>query len=220
MTLITRGVGPHAGRPVATAGAPLDGATAALILVHGRGGDAAEMLELARLVASSFVMCLAPPAAGHTWYPQRFTEPTSRNEPDLSSALSVLGGLADDLVAGGLPEGRIALLGFSQGACLALEFALRSGRRLGAVLGLSGGLIGAAVAAPGDVGRPFEGMPVLLGCSERDPHVPLTRVRETETILQRLGAAVTKRVYPGAGHTINADELEIARGILTRMAAP
>ena len=184
MTLITSGVGPHAGRPVATAGAPIDGAKAALILVHGRGGNAPEMLGLVPRVAGPVVACLAPAAAGHTWYPHRSTEPTSRNEPDLSSALSMLGGLVDDLVARGLPEGRIAILGFSQGACLALEYALRRGRRLGAILGLSGALIGDVITAPSDAGQPFTGMPVLLGCSEREAHIPLTRARETEAVLQ------------------------------------
>src|SRR5215207_1820470 len=156
---VTGGTGPHAGQPIARAGAPLGDATGALILVHGRGGDAGEMLGLAELVAPPALACLAPQAAGHTWYPHRFTEPVARNEPHLSSALSVLSDLVDRLVGNGIPAERIALLGFSQGACLALEFALRRAQRLGAVLGLSGGLIGDRVAPPPAGARPFEGMP-------------------------------------------------------------
>jgi phospholipase/carboxylesterase len=185
--------------------------------VHGRGGDAEEMLGLAGLVASPTMACLAPQAAGSTWYPYRFTEPVARNEPYLSSALSVLNDLVDRLVGEGLPAERIALLGFSQGACLALEFALRRRQRLGAVIGLSGGLIGDSVASA--TGQPiFAGMPVLLGCSERDPHIPIGRVRETEVVMRALGAEVVTRVYPGGSHGINEDEVGIARQILARVA--
>jgi phospholipase/carboxylesterase len=215
---VTGGTGPHAGQPIARAGAPPGEAAAALILVHGRGGDAEEMLGLVRLVAPTALACLAPQAAGHTWYPHRFTDPVARNEPHLSSALSVLGDLVDRLVGDGLPAERIALLGFSQGACLALEFALRRAQRLGAVLGLSGGLIGDKVAPPSAGVRPLQGMPVLLGCSEHDPHIPIARVRETEAVMQALGAAVVTRIYPGGDHGINEDEVAIAREILARVA--
>ena len=215
---ITGGVGPHAGQPIATAGVPPGEAAGALILVHGRGGDAVDMLGLAELVAPPRTLCLAPQAAGHTWYPNRFTEPVARNEPHLGSALSVLGDLVDRVADAGLPPERTALLGFSQGACLALEFTLRRARRFGAVIGFSGGLIGNAVA-PAPVGaRPFGGMPVLLGCSERDPHIPLGRVRETDAVLRALGAEVVTRIYPGGGHDINEDELDLARRLLARVA--
>jgi predicted esterase len=214
---VTRGTGPHAGQSIAAAGAPPGNAGAALILVHGRGGDAEEMLGLAGLVAPSGIACLAPQADGNTWYPYRFTEPVARNEPYLSSALAVLGDLVDRLVGGGVPAERIAVLGFSQGACLVLEFVRRRAQRLGAVLGLSGGLIGDTVAPA--TGRPiFEGMPVLLGCSERDPHIPLARVHETAAVMRALGAEVVTRTYPGAGHGINDDEIGIARQILARVA--
>lgn len=215
---IGEATGPHAGQPVARAGAPPGVAAGALVLVHGRGGDAEEMLGLAGLVAPSAFACLAPQAAGNTWYPHRFTEPVARNEPDLSSALSVLDGLVDRLAGEGVPAERVALLGFSQGACLALEYALRRARRLGAVIGLSGGLIGDAVAPPPAGARPFGGMPVLLGCSEHDPHIPLARVRETEAVMGGLGAAVVARIYPGGGHGINEDEVGIARRILAGLA--
>jgi phospholipase/carboxylesterase len=215
---ITGGTGPHAGQPIAVSDAPPDKATEALILVHGRGGDAAGMLRLAGLLAPPGTLCLAPQAAGHTWYPHRFTEPVSRNEPHLGSALSVLGDLVDRVVDAGLPPGRIALLGFSQGACLALEFFLRRAQRLGAVIGFSGGLIGEAVAMPPAGAKPFGGLAVLLGCSERDPHIPLGRVRETEAVLRALGAEVATRIYPGGSHDINEDELGLARRLLARLA--
>ena len=216
---ITGGAGPHAGQPVAVAGTPLGEAAGALILVHGRGGDAAGMLGLAELVAPPGTLWLAPQASNHTWYPHRFTEPVARNEPHLGSAFSVLGDMVDRVADAGLPPERIALLGFSQGACLALEFALRRGQRLGAVIGLSGGLIGDAVAMPATGAKPFGGMPILLGCSERDPHIPLGRVRETETVLRALGAEVATRIYPGGSHGINEDELGLACRLLARMVS-
>lgn len=215
---VTGGMGPHAGQPIAVSGAPPDTATEALILVHGRGSDAAGMLGLAGLLAPPGTLCLAPQAAGHTWYPHRFTEPISRNEPHLGSALSVLGDLVDRVVDAGLPPERIALLGFSQGACLALEFALRRAQRLGALIGFSGGLIGEAVAIPPACTKLFGGMPVLLGCSERDPHIPLGRVRETEAVLRALGAEVATRIYPGGSHDINEDELGLARRLMAQVA--
>ena len=215
---VAGGTGPHAGRPVMRAGAPLGDAAAALVLVHGRGGSAADMLGLAGVLAPPVTLCLAPQADGHTWYPHRFTEPVARNEPYLSSALSVLSDLVDRLVRGGLPADRVALLGFSQGACLALEFTRRREQRLGAVIGLSGGLIGETVAPPPPGARPLGGMPVLLGCSERDPHIPIGRVRETEAVMRALGAGVTARIYPGGGHGINEDEVGLVRRLLAQIA--
>jgi phospholipase/carboxylesterase len=215
---VTEGVGPHVGQTITTAGSPLAEAAMALILVHGRGGSADEMLGLAELVAPAGTAYLAPQAAGHTWYPHRFIEPVSVNEPYLGSALSVLGALVDRVVAGGVPRERIGLLGFSQGACLALEFARRQGRRFGAVIGFSGGLIGETVppAAPDD-GR-FDAMPVFLGCSERDPHIPIARVQETDAVMRALGAKVITRIYPGSNHGINEDEAGVARQILSWIA--
>jgi phospholipase/carboxylesterase len=219
MLAITGGNGPHGGQSVAVSGTPLSEADSALILVHGRGGSATEILGLAQLLAPPGMACLAPQASGSTWYPYRFTEPVSRNEPYLSSALSVLGDQVEQLVRGGLGTERIALLGFSQGACLALEFASRQSIRFGAVIGLSGGLIGEAVSRPEvNAARPFEGMPLLLGCSEQDPHIPIQRVRETAEVMRAHGAEVTTRIYSGGDHGINQDEIEIARGMLARVA--
>ncbi|HEY0419263.1 MAG TPA: dienelactone hydrolase family protein, partial [Acetobacteraceae bacterium] len=206
MADLTGGTGPHSGRPIARAGAPLTVARAVLILLHGRGGSGADMLGLAGHVAGPEIACLAPQASGDTWYPYRFTEPVARNEPYLSSALSVVGDLVDRLAGSGLAAERIGLLGFSQGACLALEFAVRRAERLGAVIGLSGGLIGETVSPPAALGRPLGGMPVLLGCSEHDPHIPIGRVRETDEVMRALGGEVVTRIYPGGSHGINEDE--------------
>jgi predicted esterase len=200
--------GPHAGQPVHRAGPAPEAARGALILLHGRGGHAAEMLDLAGLLVGKDIAVLAPLAAGQTWYPYRFIEPTARNEPCLSSALSVVGALVAGLIAQGLP--------FSQGACLALEWAARHDGPLGAVIGFSGGLIGDTVSA---AGRPrHDGLPVFLGCAERDAHIPLVRVRESEAVLRDLGASVDTRIYPGSDHGINKDELDAARRLLEPLA--
>jgi predicted esterase len=204
---------PHGGERVLLGGAPLETAAGALIAIHGRGAGAEDIIALAREVAPSDVAILAPQAAGNTWYPYRFLEPTERNEPYLSSALRIVANLIAQLGERGIPPERIALLGFSQGACLALEAAARNARRYAGVIGFSGGLIG----PPGtsfDFAGSLDGMPVFLGCSDVDPHIPKERVEESAVALDRLGAAVDVRLYPGMGHTVNRDELEAARTIL------
>jgi predicted esterase len=204
---------PHGGERVLLGGAPLETAAGALIAIHGRGGGAEDIIALAREVAPSDVAILAPQAAGNTWYPYRFLEPTERNEPYLSSALRIVADLIAQLGERGIPPERIALLGFSQGACLALEAAARNARRYAGVIGFSGGLIG----PPGtsfDFAGSLDGTPVFLGCSDVDPHIPKERVEESGEALDRLGAAVDVRLYPGMGHTVNRDELEAARTIL------
>src|SRR5215217_7040439 len=204
---------PHGGQRVLTGGAPLDSARGGLIAIHGRGAGAEDIFALAREVAPPSVTILAPQAAGNTWYPYRFLEPTERNEPYLSSALRIVADLIAQLGDRGIPPERIALLGFSQGACLALEAAARNARRYAGVIGYSGGLIG----PPGtsfEFAGSLDGTPVFLGCSDVDPHIPKERVEESAVALDRLGAAVDVRLYPGMGHTVNRDELEAARTIL------
>jgi predicted esterase len=194
-------------------GAPLDSASGGLIAIHGRGGGAEDIMALAREVAPPGVTILAPQAAGNTWYPYRFLEPTERNEPYLSSALRIVAELIAQVAEQGIPSERVALLGFSQGACLALEAAARNAQRYAGVIGFSGGLIGppgTAFEFPGSL----EHTPVFIGSSDVDPHIPKERVEETAAALQRLGAAVDVRLYPGMGHTVNRDELEAARSIL------
>jgi predicted esterase len=200
--------GPHAGQPILASGPALAEATSAMIMVHGRGASAEDILGLSSYLPVPGMAYIAPQAANATWYPNRFIAPLASNEPWLSSALSVVGGLVAYVEAAGIPAEKIVLLGFSQGACLALEFAARNARRYGAVVGLSGGLIAGSLA----------GTPAFLGCSDIDAHVPVDRVHEAAEVFGRLGAQVDKRIYPGMGHTINDDEFNAVRAILEGLA--
>ncbi|HET8655976.1 MAG TPA: dienelactone hydrolase family protein [Longimicrobiaceae bacterium] len=204
---------PHADAPVLSAGSALAEARAAVILVHGRGASARSILSLAREMPAPDVAYLAPEAAGNVWYPHSFLAPIEQNEPGLSSALARLGQLLASTEDAGIPPERTMLLGFSQGACLVLEFAARHARRYGGVAGLSGGLIGPE-GTPRDYHGSLAGTPVFLGCSDTDPHIPLARVDETARVLEAMGAAVDARIYPGMGHTVNADELRTVRTLL------
>jgi predicted esterase len=205
---------PHAGQKPLWRGPAPSAARLAVIFVHGRGGSASEMLTLADELGISDIAWVAPQAAGHTWYPYSFLEPIEQNEPGISSGLGVLAGLVEDLGRGGLPASRVGVLGFSQGACLSLEFAARHADRYAAVVGLSGGLIGPP-GTPRDYAGSLAGTPVFLGCSDIDPHIPVERVRESATVFRRLGASVDERIYPGMGHTINQDELAAVRALLS-----
>jgi predicted esterase len=186
----------------------------AVIMLHGRGGSAEDILSLASEFQVADVAYVAPQAAGSTWYPYSFLAPLEQNEPDLTSALRLVEAAVDRLTADGLSAERVVVVGFSQGACLALEFAARHARRYGAIAALSGGLIGPP-GTPRDYAGSFDGTPVFLGCSDVDPHIPVERVRESAGVLQRLGAAVDERIYPGMGHTVNADEILAVRTLIT-----
>jgi predicted esterase len=204
---------PHAGQPVLHAGASLQVARLAMIMVHGRGASAHDMIGLSQEFSEPEVAYLAPQAARSTWYPFSFLSPIAQNEPGITSGLNVLARLLQSLERDGLTADRVVLLGFSQGACLALEFAARFARRFGGVIGLSGGLIGPEVTERNDGGTLAE-TPVFLGCSDRDPHIPLARVHETASVFRRLGAAVDERIYPAMGHTVNEDEIQAVRALL------
>lgn len=208
---------PHAGQRILAAGLPLEEAKGAVILVHGRGGSPEDLLGLAAELEDQGLDAplawLAPQAAGYTWYPYSFMAPMEQNEPGLSSGLALLGRLVERIEEAGIPAERIVLLGFSQGACLSLEFAARNARRLGGVLAFSGGLIGPP-GTPRDYEGSFDGTPVFLGCSDVDPHIPKPRVDESAEVLRRMGAGVTERIYPGMGHTVNQDELDFARQLV------
>jgi predicted esterase len=210
---------PHANQPVLRHGpAPADARLSA-ILVHGRGASAEDILSLAEELKLPDVAWWAPQAAGSTWYPFSFLAPIPQNEPGLTSGLNKIGSIIETLEREGVAGRRIALLGFSQGACLSLEFAARHAQRFAAVIGLSGGLVGPP-GTPRAYGGSLDGTPVFLGCSDIDPHIPLARVHESAEIFRRLGAAVDERIYPGMGHLVNRDELDaisaLLRGGVTR----
>ncbi len=214
---MTPALPPHAGQPVVTYGRELANATAAMIMVHGRGASARSILELAPVFRRPDLAYLAPDANGGTWYPRSFMAPIAENEPGITSAISVVHALVDGVIAAGIPPERIVLLGFSQGACLAGTSAQRRPMRYGGVIMLSGGLIGppgTAWSADGD----FAGTPAFLGCSDVDAHIPEPRVRESAAHLERMGAAVTCRIYPGMGHTVNEDEVSFVRDLLSAVA--
>lgn len=206
---------PHAGQPVLRAGPALDAARLAVVAIHGRGASAQDILGVAREVAGGDVAFLAPQAAGSTWYPYSFLSPIPDNEPNLSSALQVVASLVDQIAADGMPSHRIAILGFSQGACLTLEFAARHARRYAAIVAFSGGLIGPP-GTPRDYPGTLDGTPVFLGCSDIDPHIPVERVHESADVFRRMRASVDERIYPRMGHTVNGDELQAARALLAR----
>lgn len=211
-------IAPHAGQPVVTMGAPLGAGRVVVIALHGRGATPTNILDLAPAIGNEHVTFLAPAAYGGTWYPKGFMAPIEENEPGITSAISVVHALIDEAVAHGVPAKRIVLMGFSQGACLVSTAAQQRPARYGGVLVYSGGLIGppgTVWSAEGD----FAGTPGFLGCSDVDGHIPADRVRESAAHLGQMGAAVTLRLYPGMGHTINDEEVAFGRELLAKLAA-
>ncbi len=204
---------PHGGQPVLRRGPPVRDARLVAILAHGRGSSSDDILGLAQQFSVDDVSYLAPQAAGHTWYPYSFLAPIEKNEPYLSSALRLLDKLVQQVGGEGVGPDRIVLLGFSQGACLSLEFAARHAQRYAGVVALSGGLIGPR-GTPRDYQGSFEGTPVFLGCSDIDPHIPLDRVHESADVFRRMNATVEERIYPRMGHTVNGDEIAAVEAIL------
>ena len=201
----------HQGQPLLRAGVAPEKARGAMILIHGRGATAEDILTLATEFDQPDFTYLAPQAAGYQWYPNRFIMPVATNEPYLSSALQVVDDLIVGLEKSGISREKILLAGFSQGACLALEYAARNPQRYGGIAGLSGGLIG-------DVLREYTGSmestPVFLGCSDVDFHIPKERVLESAGVFRTLGATVTERLYPNMGHTVNDDEINAVKHMM------
>ena len=200
-------------KQIVTGGLPLLQASRALILLHGRGADAHDILSVAAYLDTKGFALLAPQAANNKWYPYSFLAPPAQNEPWLGSALGILQEIVSDTEAGGIAATNIYLCGFSQGACLALEFAARNARRYGGVIAFTGGLIGDHIYPERYHGR-FEDTPVFIGSSNPDPHVPVERVLASVAVLNSMGARVTEKLYPGMGHSINEDELGHATSIL------
>lgn len=210
---------PHADGFVLAAGPAPEAARAVVVMIHGRGASAESILSLHGELGMRDLAALAPQAAGNTWYPNSFLAPLESNQPFLDSALRKIDSVVTDLISRGIPSQRIALLGFSQGACLASEYAARHPRRYGAIIVLTGGLVGPPGTLRNDAGS-LAGTPAFIGTSDPDPHVPVERVQETAGVLTRMGAAVDLRCYPGMPHTINHEEINAARALLMNIVAP
>lgn len=202
---------------IVTAGKKLSEANKALVMVHGRGASAADILSLANHLDVKDFALVAPQATNHTWYPYSFIAPPKQNEPWLSSALDTLKAATDDIINQGIKAEDIYLLGFSQGACLTLEFAARHAQRWGGVIAFTGGLIGDKIDRSNYTGN-FNETPVFIGSSNPDMHVPVERVYATTNILKEMGANVTEKVYAGMGHTIIEDEIVQANLVLAAQA--
>lgn len=205
---------PHLTQPVYSTGAKLDEASAAFILLHGRGATAEDILSLSAYLDFPGLAYLAPQAEGYTWYPNRFIVPVEQNEPYLSAALSKLDAIVKQVESNMIPVEKIFIGGFSQGACLASEYVIRNPRRYGGLIVFSGGYIGPVDMQRHAVGD-LNGMPAFIGCSDIDPHIPLQRVKETTALLEAMGAKVAEKIYPNMGHTIVDDEIEQARQIIS-----
>ena len=209
---------PHRNQPVLQRGRALDSAKGAVVLIHGRGASAEDILGLADEFGLPELAYLAPQAAEHTWYPYSFLEPLQQNQPWLDSALMMVAKTVHRAITAGIEQDQIAIVGFSQGACLATEFVVRNAARYGGVIAFTGGLIG----PPGTkfvYSGELLGTACFLGAGDRDPHVPWKRVEESASVLSALGGVVTLRRYPGLPHTINRDEIEHAKTILRRLIA-
>lgn len=206
---------PHGNQRVLAAGRKLPGAAGAVILVHGRGASAEDILNLRQGFDCPELAYLAPQAAGDSWYPYSFLAPIEQNQPWLTSALDMLGKIVEDISLAGIPREKIVIAGFSQGACLASEFVARNAVRYGGLIAFSGGLIGPPGTEfhyTGKLGGTF----ALFGAGDPDAHVPWQRVQESASVLAALGAEVVLRRYPGMPHTINQEELKEAKKLFAR----
>jgi len=196
-----------------TAGKHLEETSKVLIMIHGRGGTAEDILALKDYLEVKEFALLAPQASGQSWYPYSFLSIPSQNEPWLSSALDVLKEIVDDIILKGVKKENIYFLGFSQGACLTLEFVTRHATKYGGIAAFTGGLIGDKIYR-GNYAGDFSGTPVFIGTSDPDPHVPVERVNESAEILEKMNALVTKKIYKNMGHTISKDEISTVNKII------
>jgi len=198
---------------IQTAGTSLLEANKALIMIHGRGANSADILSLARHLDVEGYALVAPEATNNTWYPNSFLAPIKQNEPYLSSALDLLSRTVAFIEENGISKENIYFLGFSQGACLALEFTARNAAKYGGIVAFTGGLIGDKVY-PENYSGDFNGTPLFIGTSDPDFHVPVQRVHDSTAQLKSMGASVTEKVYPNMGHTISQDEIELANQLI------
>jgi phospholipase/carboxylesterase len=198
---------------IVAAGKKLSEAKKVLVMIHGRGAHAEDILSLSSHLSVKDYALIAPQATNNTWYPYSFMVPPLQNEPWLSSALQLLKEIVTDIVSRGIPSSQVFLLGFSQGACLTLEFVTRNAMKYGGVVAFTGGLIGDKIY-PENYKGDFDKTPVFLGTSNPDPHVPVERVYATSNILKKMNAKVTEKVYENMGHTINMDEIETVNNLI------
>ncbi|QSB25530.1 alpha/beta hydrolase [Flavobacterium sp. CLA17] len=198
---------------IITDGVPLNEAKKALIMIHGRGAGAHDILSIARHLEVEDFALVAPQADNRTWYPYSFLVPIAENEPSFSKSLDTIHQVVVAIQQNGIEKENIYFVGFSQGACLALEFTARNAAKYGGVVAFTGGLIGDKVYEEHYAGN-FENTPIFIGTSDPDFHVPVERVNETELLLQKLGAAVTKKIYADMGHTISQDEIDLANQLV------
>lgn len=207
LKIVSKGIAPHHSSKILTGGVDLNKAKSVMIMVHGRGATAESILDLAQYFIVNDITYIAPQASGGTWYPYSFLMPTVQNEPGITSGLQRISEIVDHVVTSGIPEQKIMLLGFSQGACLALEWIARGNKKIGAVFGLSGGLIGPNGSIRNYPGT-LENTSVFLGCSDVDFHIPKERVIESAEVFKKLNATVLMKLYPNMGHTVNDDEID------------
>jgi phospholipase/carboxylesterase len=199
-------------------GKELGQADKVLIMIHGRGADAGDILALATYFDTENFTLIAPQAVNHTWYPYSFLAPVSSNEPWLSSAISVLQQIVEEAEKAGISKTNIYFLGFSQGACLALEYVARNASEYGGVVAFTGGLIGPGIDEKNYKGN-FNGAKIFIGTSDPDPHVPVQRVNESALVLEKMGASVTKKIYKNMGHSVNQDEIDEANRLIFSSAS-
>ena len=198
---------------IVTAGSEIAAGSKALIMVHGRGGSAEDILSLSSHLNVSSYSLLAPQATNNTWYPYSFLAPPAQNEPWLTSALNLLQELVSDLNIHDVKTEHIYFLGFSQGACLTLEFVTRNATRYGGVAAFTGGLIGDKIY-PQNYKGDFQGTPIFIGSSDPDAHIPVERVYASTNIVKGMNASVTEKIYPNMGHTITQDEIDQANKLI------
>ena len=198
---------------ILTAGVPAAQATAAMILLHGRGGSAEDIISLAGYLNTKDMALFAPQATQNSWYPYGFMSPVSANQPALDSALATIDELVESIVAGGIAREQLYFVGFSQGACLTLEYSTRHASRYGGVVAFTGGLIGEQLDTNNYKGD-FAQTPVLITTGDHDPHVPVSRVMESADIIKNLQGDVTTKIYKGRPHTISQQEIELANSLI------
>jgi len=196
-------------KQIITAGIPLEKAKGALVMLHGRGGTASDIISIAREFNTRDMALIAPHASNNSWYPYSFMAPVAQNQPALDSALQLIDEAVAEVIAAGIPAEHIYFAGFSQGACILLEYITRNAKRYGGAVAFTGGLIGEKLNTANYTGD-FGNTPILITTGDPDPHVPLTRVEESALILKNMGADVTVKVYKGRPHTITANEIELA----------